>query len=87
MADVVVYTTSPCSWCARVKMLLRSKGIEFREVNLVHDPRGFQELAERTGMMSLPQVVIDEELVGGYKDCVAADESGRLAKLAGVEAA
>ncbi|MDX6691542.1 MAG: glutaredoxin 3 [Solirubrobacteraceae bacterium] len=82
MADVVVYTTSPCSWCARVKMLLRSKGIEFREVNLVHDPLGFQELAERTGMMSLPQVVVDDELIGGYKETVAADESGRLGELA-----
>jgi len=82
MADVVVYTTEPCSWCARVKMLLRSRGIEYREVNLVSDPLGFQELAERTGLMTLPQVVVDDELVGGYKETVAADESGRLAELA-----
>ncbi|MGH2919265.1 MAG: glutaredoxin domain-containing protein [Solirubrobacteraceae bacterium] len=82
MGEVVVYTTEPCAWCTRVKMLLRARGIEFREVNLVSDPLGFQELAERTGMMTLPQVVVDEALVGGYKDLVAADESGRLAELA-----
>ncbi len=81
MSDVVVYTTEPCSWCSRVKMFLRSEGIEFREVNLVTDPRGFQELAERTGLMSLPQVVVDGTLVGGYRDTVAAGESGRLAEL------
>jgi glutaredoxin 3 len=81
MRDVVVYTTEPCSWCARVKMLLKARGIEFREVNLVSDPLGFQQLAERTGMMTLPQVVIDGTLVGGYKDTVAADESGLLSDL------
>jgi len=61
---------------------LKARDIEFREVNLVSDPPGLHELAERTGMMTLPQVVIDGELVGGYKETVAADESGRLAELA-----
>jgi glutaredoxin 3 len=82
MSDVVVYTTEPCSYCTRVKMLLRSRGIEFREVNLVGDPLGFQELAQRTGMMTLPQVLIDDELIGGYRETVAADEAGRLTELA-----
>jgi len=81
MSDVVVYTTEPCSWCGRVKMLLKARDIEFQEINLVGDPLGFQELAERTGMMTLPQVVIRGELVGGYKETVAADESGRLEEL------
>ncbi len=81
MDEVVVYTTEPCAFCARVKMLLRARGIEFREVNLVTDPLGLQELAERTGMMTLPQVVVGDTLVGGYKETVEADESGRLAEL------
>ncbi|MDQ3677402.1 MAG: glutaredoxin [Actinomycetota bacterium] len=81
MRDIVVYTTEPCSFCARVKMLLRARDVEFREVNLVSDPRGLQELAERTGMLTLPQLVIDGTLVGGYKETVAADESGQLADL------
>lgn len=81
MSDVVVYTTEPCSFCKRVKMLLRSRGVEFREINLVADPAGFEELAQRTGMMSLPQVIVDETLIGGYKETVAADESGKLAEL------
>jgi glutaredoxin 3 len=81
MRDVVVYTTEPCSYCSRVKMLLRARGVAFREVNLSTDPLGFQALAQRTGMMTLPQVVVDEQLIGGYKETVAADESGRLAEL------
>lgn len=81
MSEVVVYTTEPCSFCTRVKMLLRSRGVDFREVNIVSEPLAFQRLAERTGMMTLPQVVIGETLVGGYKETVAADQSGLLDEL------
>ena len=45
MRDVVVYTTESCSFCTRVKMLLRSQDINFHEVNLAGDPDGVIALA------------------------------------------
>jgi glutaredoxin 3 len=81
MSQVVVYTTEPCSFCARVKGLLSARGIEFSEVNLSKDPVGRGELARRTGMMSFPQVIVDGELLGGFKEVSAAAESGRLDEL------
>ena len=35
---------------------------------------------QRTGMMSFPQVIIGDELVGGFQETLAADQSGRLAR-------
>jgi glutaredoxin 3 len=81
MREVVVYTTEVCSFCTRVKMLLRSRGIDFREIDLSGDPSAVVELAEKTGMMTLPQVLIDGILVGGYQETAAADRSGLLADL------
>jgi glutaredoxin 3 len=81
MRDVVVYTTESCSYCIRVKMLLKARGIEFREENLAGNPEGVIELSERTGMMTLPQVVVGSILVGGYDETAAADQSGMLADL------
>ncbi|HLH13651.1 MAG TPA: glutaredoxin domain-containing protein [Solirubrobacteraceae bacterium] len=81
MSDVTVYTTEPCSFCARVKGLLRSRGVEFTEVNLSKDPAGRVELAQRTGMMTFPQVIVDGELIGGFTEVQAAAESGRLDDL------
>jgi len=81
MADVVVYTTDPCSFCSRVKQLLRTRGIEYREINLARDADGRAELVEKTGMMSFPQVIIDGEVLGGFQETVAADQSGRLRQL------
>jgi len=81
MSDVVVYTTDPCGFCTRVKMLLRSRSIDFREVNLAGDNAAFVELAQKTGMLTLPQVIVDGILVGGYQETLAADQSGLLADL------
>jgi glutaredoxin 3 len=81
MSDVTVYTTDPCSFCARVKGLLKARGVEFAEVNLSKDPAGRVELVQRTGMMSFPQVVVDGELLGGFAEVQAAAENGRLDDL------
>ena len=81
MAAVTVYTTDPCSFCIRVKQLLGARGIEYDEINLAKDPEGRAELLSRTGMMSFPQVIIGGELVGGFQETLAADQSGRLAEL------
>jgi glutaredoxin 3 len=78
---VTVYSTDPCSFCVQAKALLRKRGIEFTEINLAKDPAGRAELADRTGMMSFPQIVIDGEVVGGFQELVQADRSGRLSEL------
>jgi glutaredoxin 3 len=81
MRDVVVYTTESCGYCSRVKMLLRSQDIDFHEVNLAGDPDGVIALAEKTGMMTLPQVTVGGILVGGYDETARAASSGMLADL------
>jgi glutaredoxin 3 len=81
MGKVTVYTTDPCAFCARVKGLLKSRGVEFAEVDLSRNPEGRVELAQRTGMMTFPQVIVDGELLGGFTEVQAAAESGRLDEL------
>jgi glutaredoxin 3 len=84
MSEIVVYTTEPCSFCARVKGLLKARGLQFSEVNLSKNPEGRMELSRRTGMMSFPQVLVNGELLGGYAEVLRAAESGRLDDLAAV---
>jgi glutaredoxin 3 len=80
-AKTIVYTTEPCSFCQRVKALLCGRGVEFEEVNLSKDAAGRVELARRTGMMSFPQVLVGDRLVGGYADVLRALDSGELDEL------
>jgi glutaredoxin 3 len=81
MAAVTVYTTDPCSFCRRAKELLEARGIAYDEINLARDPDGRAKLLQRTGMMSFPQILIGDQLVGGFQETLAADQSGRLAEL------
>lgn len=78
---ITVYTIEPCSFCSRVKALLASRGLAFDEINLSRDPTGRGELVARTGMMSFPQVIIGDELVGGFQETLRASQSGRLDAL------
>jgi glutaredoxin 3 len=81
MAKITVYTTEPCSFCKRVKGLLEAHGAEFAEVNLSKDAAGRIELVQKTGMMSFPQVLVGDRLLGGFAEVQAAADSGRLEEL------
>ncbi|HLW94811.1 MAG TPA: glutaredoxin domain-containing protein [Solirubrobacteraceae bacterium] len=81
MNKITVYTTEPCGFCRQAKALLNKRGLEFDEINLAMDAEGRAELASRTGMMTFPQVIIGEELVGGFDQLLSADRSGRLTEL------
>lgn len=81
MSRITVYTTDPCSYCARVKGLLKGRGLSFTEVNLTKDPEGRVALASKTGMMTFPQVLIDDRLLGSFHETEQAAKSGRLDEL------
>ncbi|MGZ4268639.1 MAG: glutaredoxin family protein [Solirubrobacteraceae bacterium] len=81
MAKILMYSTDPCSFCASAKKLLSSRGLAYEEINLAKDPDGRMELAQRTGMMSFPQIVIDGEVLGGFRELLIADQSGELDEL------
>jgi glutaredoxin 3 len=81
MSDVKVFTTEPCSFCARAKGLLDAHGVEFTEINLSKDPAGRSELVKRTGMMSFPQVLVGDRLLGGFAEVRAAAQDGTLDDL------
>lgn len=84
MADnrVVLYTTDPCGFCAAAKSLLRTRGIAYEESDLSRDAESRQRLLALTGQMTFPQVIVDGEPLGGFRDLLDADRSGRLTHLA-----
>lgn len=78
---MIVYTTEHCSLCTSAKTLLDRRGIGYEEINLARDPDGRAALQERTGMFTFPQILIDDQPVGGFRELLAADREGRLSDL------
>jgi glutaredoxin 3 len=81
MKRVTVYTTDPCPWCINAKALLKKRGVEYHEINLAKDPDGRAELVRRTGLMTFPQILVDEQPLGGFDQLLAADRAGHLSDL------
>ena len=81
MKSVTLYTTEFCPFCTSAKTLLNRRQIAYEEINLARDPDGRAALAEKTGMVTFPQIVIDGEPLGGFQELLAADRAGRLADL------
>jgi len=79
-----MYTTAICPYCVAAKNVLKSKGLEYQEIRIDTDPAQRDEMLRRSGgRRTVPQIFINDQLVGGHDDLVAADRSGRLAELLG----
>jgi glutaredoxin 3 len=81
MTDITVYTTGPSEVCSRVRHLLDARGLVY-DLVLVESEQELVELSERSGRKSCPLVYVGSELIGGLQETIAAERSGRLARLA-----
>ena len=78
MSKVTIFTARWCGYCTRAKALLDGKGVPYEEVNLDDDPSFRQRLHDLTGGWTIPQIVIDDEPIGGYTELWRLDRSGSL---------
>lgn len=82
MAKVLMYSTAVCPYCVRAEQLLRARGVtEIEKVRVDLDPDRRDEMMERTGRRTVPQIFIGETHVGGCDDLVALDHAGGLMPL------
>jgi glutaredoxin 3 len=75
---VVVYSTQWCGYCVRAKALLDARGVPYEEVSLDDDPAFRQRLLDLTGSWTVPQILVDDEPIGGYTELWRLDREGRL---------
>ncbi len=78
MAHIQIYTKSYCPYCDRAKALFKNKGVSYEEISVESDPEMYMQLKQKTGMMTVPQIFINDELIGGYTDLAALDQKGLL---------
>ena len=77
-----MYSTRWCGYCVRAKALLESRGLPYEEIMVDDDPNFRHRLHELTGGWTVPQIVIDDEAIGGYTELWALAKRGELDKLA-----
>jgi glutaredoxin 3 len=82
MAKIRMYATAVCPFCLRAETLLNSKGItEIEKIRVDLDPERREEMTQRTGRRTVPQIYIGDTHVGGFDELAALDHAGKLDPL------
>jgi glutaredoxin 3 len=79
--NVLMYTTAVCPYCMMAERLLASKGVAIEKVRIDLDPARRDEMMEKTGRRTVPQIYVGDTHVGGYDDLAALDRAGKLDPL------
>lgn len=66
MKKVLIYSTSTCPYCVKVKEYLDSRNIGFENIDVSTDQDKVQEMIDKSGQMGVPVIDIDGKIVIGF---------------------
>jgi len=82
MPKVLMYSTGVCPYCVRAEQLLSRKGVtDIEKVRVDLDPARRDEMMQRTGRRTVPQIYIGDTHVGGCDDLYELEHDGKLDAL------
>lgn len=81
MARILMYATGVCPFCIMAERLLCSKGVAIEKIRVDLEPGRKDEMIERTGRRTVPQIYVNDRHIGGYDELAALDRAGGLDPL------
>ena len=63
---VKVYTTNTCPWCDKAKSYLKSKEVEFEELNVQDDMVAREEMIKKSKQMGVPVIDVNGPIIIGF---------------------
>jgi ribonucleotide reductase beta subunit family protein with ferritin-like domain len=73
--EVTIYSKSNCPFCEKAKFWFKSHGYKFTEINLDDEEQRMAFYQKIPGARSVPQIFIDEKLIGTYDDFMRVADS------------
>lgn len=70
--NIIIFSKNNCSYCEKAKFLCKSNNLEFTEKNINENDKNmiqFKKLCPNARTM--PQIIVDDELIGGYDNFFA----------------
>jgi glutaredoxin 3 len=82
MSRVTVYSTANCPICIKAKSMLSKWNIVYSEVRIDTDEQALEEFRKATqGARTVPQILIDGNLIGGFSELTELHMDGELDQL------
>jgi len=78
MTNIKIYTTSWCGPCKMAKRLLNDKGLKFQEIDIEKIDWSRDDLFQKTGGRTVPQIIIEGKTIGGFDDLLKMEREGKL---------
>ena len=75
---IIVYSTSWCQPCKLAKKLLQERGLAYQEIDIEERGWSRDDLYGTTGGRTVPQIIINDDTIGGYDDLIRLDQEGKL---------
>jgi len=66
MKTVIVFSTSTCSWCKKLKNYLRQNKIRYKDIDVGRDAKAARDMMRKSGQSGVPQMWIDNRPVVGF---------------------
>ncbi|MES2636352.1 MAG: glutaredoxin 3 [Pseudomonadota bacterium] len=81
-SNILMYATASCPYCINAERLLTAKGIaNIHKIRVDLQPELRQEMMQKTGRRTVPQIYINQQYIGGYDELRALDIAGKLDSL------
>jgi len=81
-STVVMYSKNNCNYCNQARQLLNHKNVLFTEKKIDENPEWLKEMLTRSGgRRTVPQIFINDKLVGGSDDLYLLEREGKLDSL------
>ncbi|KEQ19388.1 glutaredoxin 3 [Endozoicomonas numazuensis] len=78
MAPVTLYISAYCPFCHQALRLLDSKGVSYQTISVDGRSDVRQDMTNKAGSHTVPQIWIGDTHVGGCDDLYALESEGRL---------
>ncbi|NFL74092.1 glutaredoxin family protein [Clostridium sporogenes] len=63
---IKVYRTEGCPWCTKAKTYLKTKGIDFQELNIEKDDKARDEMVQKSNQRGVPVLDINGSIIIGF---------------------
>lgn len=67
MKEIKIYTTKICPACEKAKNFFKARNILYEEIDVSGDDNARREMIELSGQMSVPVIVIGNEIIDGFR--------------------
>ena len=77
MQNVIIYSTPTCHFCHVAKDFFEANNIAYTEYDVASDLEKRREMVKKSGQMSVPVIIISDELIIGF-------DKPKISKLLGI---